>query len=840
VCLLVSRELWDPIRDGLIVFNKEKSQVTARRVILCAFFPALILILSVQNSSAQQIVLYASQAPVKVGNWTSVADSSAAGGARLASTDLGADKVTTAAANPANYAELTFTASAGIPYRLWMRGKTLNNSPYNDSVFVQFSGSVNSSGSAVYRIGTTSATEYNLEDCSGCGLSNWGWQDNGWGIGVLGPQIFFQTTGTQTIRIQIREDGLSIDQIVLSPSTYLWSAPGALKNDNTILPQSNGGGSAPSPTPTPTPIPTPTPTPTPAPSSPDVVIWAANVPSTSLRGNWVKESNTSAAGQTVLRNPDRGGAKLSAPLASPADYFEVSFNAEAGKPYRLWMRGRADGDYWGNDSVFAQFSGSLDTLGSPSWRIGTTNGVSVNLEDCSGCGIQGWGWQDDGWGVGILGPTIFFQTTGVQTLRIQTREDGLSIDQIVLSSYAYLFASPGLLKNDNTILQSTLTSPPSPTPTPTPTPAPTPTPTPAPTPTPTPTPGNLPPVVSISASPTSGTAPLLVNFSSSASDPDGNIDAFSWDFGNGSAAYMPTASTTYQSAGTYTVRLTVYDNKGATATASLTISVSAPAAPPPPSTTGTLRVLSYNASFGKGTDALENWDRMAQTIANINPDLAGLCEVPSTSVNTLLTLLSQKTGRSWFWYHVPKYDGTTEGNLILSKYSLISTSFRYLSGQRSVAQATVSVAGKTINFFATHLDPDSSGTRYTEVGELMSFASNFSESRIVVGDFNAGPDLSETVRMTSTYYDGWTQAMSAGTAVAYPDNPVWLQTRTRRGRIDYVYFSSGSANLFLNGTQIPDTRNLNNKNVVVLLGTADDYGVRPSDHNPMVANFSIR
>jgi hypothetical protein len=38
------------------------------------------------------------------------------------------------------------------------------------------------------------------------------------------------------VRVQTREDGLSIDQIVLSPATYLATAPGALKNDTTILP----------------------------------------------------------------------------------------------------------------------------------------------------------------------------------------------------------------------------------------------------------------------------------------------------------------------------------------------------------------------------------------------------------------------------------------------------------------------------------------------------------------------------------------------------------------------------------------------------------------------------
>ncbi len=299
---------------------------------------------------------------------------------------------------------------------------------------------------------------------------------------------------------------------------------------------------------------------------------------------------------------------------------------------------------------------------------------------------------------------------------------------------------------------------------------------------------------------------------------------------------MPFPTTTYQSAGTYTARLTVYDNAGATASTTVQINVSAPAPPP----TGALRIVSWNVAFGKGTDGVQNWDRQANWIAQMNPDLAGLCEMPSEWVSTLVSLLSQKTGRTWFWHFLPKYTGTTEGNLILSKYSFISTGGRFLSVQRSVAQATVSISGRTINFFATHLDADSSGTRYTQVGELMSYASGFSESRIVVGDFNAGPDLSETVRMTGSYYDSWMRAMNAGAAVAYPDNPVYMHTRTRRGRIDYVYYSLSSPSLLLQGTQVPDTRNLSQTNVSVFLGTLDDKGVRPSDHNPVIATFSIQ
>lgn len=773
------------------------------------FLCALILFTALQGSFSHlhaqspsgDIVLYTTEAPVRVGAWSQVSDASAAGGSYLLNPNAGAAKVAAPLASPSSYFEITFSAQAGKAYRLWTRSKAQANSPYNDSFFMQFSGSVTSTGSPIFRIGTSDGTSVNLEDWLYLGIQGWGWQDNGWGIGALGPVIFFQNSGVQTLRVQPREDGVGIDQIVLSPLTYLISSPGALKNDNVILPKTS-----PTPTPTPTPAPTATPTPTPAPSSADIVIWAADVPTTGIRGAWSKQTDSTAAGQVLLRNADTGAPKLLTPYANPTDYFEVTFNAQAGRPYRIWVRGRADNNFWGNDSIYAQFSGSLDNSGAPAYRLGTTSAVDINLEDCSGCGIQGWGWQDNGWGTGILGPTIFFQNNGSQTLRIQRREDGFAIDQIVLSSYGYLYPAPGLLKNDNTILQSTILT------------------------------ANQPPQVSISASPTAGNSPLFVSFSSVASDPDGNIAAYAWDFGNGSTAGTPYASTTYQSPGTYAARLTVYDNAGASASATVQINVSSP---PQPSS-ATLRVLSWNIAFGKGTDNITNWDRTATWITNMNPDVAGLSEMPPDSIGTLVNLVTQKTGRTWYWHFVPKYPNCPEGNLILSKYPLLSTSARYLSYSRSVAQATLSVGGRTINFFATHLDPDSSPARYAQVGELMSWASGFSESRIFVGDFNAGPDTSESVRMTSTYYDTWMRAMSAGTAVAYPDNPIYMHTRTRRGRIDYVWYSIGSGNLFLQGTQIPDTRNLSQTNVVVTIGTLDDRGVRPSDHNPMNASFEIR
>ena len=193
------------------------------------------------------ILLYGASGRITGSAWSLASDASAAGAVRLWNMNRSAAKITTASSNPSSYVEFTFTPVAGQPYRLWMRGRAESNAYTNDSGFVQFSNSVTSAGAATFRIGTTSATEYNLEDCNGCGLSGWGWQDNGWGINVKGPLIYFNSSNPQTLRIQQREDGLSIDQILLSPSAFLNAAPGQLKNDTTIYPASQGSGGPPPP-----------------------------------------------------------------------------------------------------------------------------------------------------------------------------------------------------------------------------------------------------------------------------------------------------------------------------------------------------------------------------------------------------------------------------------------------------------------------------------------------------------------------------------------------------------------------------------------------------------------
>ena len=199
-------------------------------------------------AKASDIVLYASEAGVIKGNWASAMSTGAAGGRSMSSSDLGWATANSPLASPSHYFEMSFDAAAGTPYRVWLRLRASSNSKWNDAVWVQFSDAL-TNGSPAYRIGTTSGLMVNLERCSGCGTSGWGWQNTAYWLSQA-TTVSFASTGTHTIRVQIREDGVEVDQIVLSPATYMAKAPGTITNDGTIVPKSGGTTPPPSSGPT--------------------------------------------------------------------------------------------------------------------------------------------------------------------------------------------------------------------------------------------------------------------------------------------------------------------------------------------------------------------------------------------------------------------------------------------------------------------------------------------------------------------------------------------------------------------------------------------------------------
>jgi hypothetical protein len=136
---------------------------------------------------------------------------------------------------------------------------------------------------------------------------------------------------------------------------------------------------------------------------------------------------------------------------SPPNYFEATFDASAGTAYHVWVRMRAAADSWTNDSIHLQFSDSSTSSGAAFARIGTNSSMEIVLQaGPGGASPQGWGWTDNGWGA--LGPHVYFAASGSHTVRVQQREDGPRIDQIVISGDDYLTTSPGARRNDGTIL----------------------------------------------------------------------------------------------------------------------------------------------------------------------------------------------------------------------------------------------------------------------------------------------------------------------------------------------------------------------------------------------------
>jgi len=203
---------------------------------------AAMTVAGAATTEAQDIVLYSSDVSSVQGNWYGWESSSGAGGQRMTSNDYGWSTTNAPLASPGDYFEATFNAPSYTTYHVWLRLRATGDSKWNDSVWVQFSDAANTSGSAAYRIGTSDALMVNLERCSGCGVAGWGWADTGYWTGQS-PLVMFGARGTHTIRIQTREDGVQIDQIVLSPANYLTRAPGQTTNDSTILPHSTDGGS---------------------------------------------------------------------------------------------------------------------------------------------------------------------------------------------------------------------------------------------------------------------------------------------------------------------------------------------------------------------------------------------------------------------------------------------------------------------------------------------------------------------------------------------------------------------------------------------------------------------
>jgi endonuclease/exonuclease/phosphatase family metal-dependent hydrolase len=251
-------------------------------------------------------------------------------------------------------------------------------------------------------------------------------------------------------------------------------------------------------------------------------------------------------------------------------------------------------------------------------------------------------------------------------------------------------------------------------------------------------------------------------------------------------------------------------------------------APSLAATTGgtTLRVMQWNIHKGRNSSGRYDPNTDANWIVKHNVDIVSLNEVSyfnaysgnEDTAAKLQSLLQQKTGRTWYKVFVRAQSST--GNAILSRLRPTATSVYSLSYSRSVARLAVMVNGIQVNVFSTHVDYSNAYYRTTQIKQAKSWISTFAKPRIVMGDFNTSPGTSDYYLMANdSYGDSWAKAKSAGTATSFNG------TGATKGssRFDYVW--NRGTNLILRSVNVPDTRT---------------NGVYASDHNPVVAVFTVR
>jgi len=258
-----------------------------------------------------------------------------------------------------------------------------------------------------------------------------------------------------------------------------------------------------------------------------------------------------------------------------------------------------------------------------------------------------------------------------------------------------------------------------------------------------PTPPTTPPTTPANTAPTAAftatTDALTVSVDGAGStDADGTVAAHAWEFGDGSTGNGATASHTYTAAGTYTVALTVTDDKGATARTQQTVTVNAPTAPTPPAAT-VLAADAFGRSVTGGLGSADTggaWTSSAGAARqSVNAGTAtfaaakgtntgsylGSVSAASADVQTTLSLASMPTGGGATVYVVARQVAANtsysaqlrvlaDGSVGVALVRFTGTSSPVLIGREVIVRGLTYTAGT-----ALHVDVQAAGSGTTNL-----------------------------------------------------------------------------------------------------------------------------
>ncbi len=207
-----------------------------------------------------------------------------------------------------------------------------------------------------------------------------------------------------------------------------------------------------------------------------------------------------------------------------------------------------------------------------------------------------------------------------------------------------------------------------------------------------------------------------------------------------------------------------------------------PVAPSQPART--LKVFTYNLQQGYSKTGNKNYRGQLAVLQQADADVIGLQEMDTNRIaggnSDIVRYFADRL--NYYSYYGPKTVTGTFGIALLSRYPIQNprTFFMYSAGEQTATiAAQITVAGKTLNVFVTHLG--NGGPVVQQQALLQEIQGK--DNVIAMGDFNFRPDT-EQYRLTCIILeDAWLLKWPTG-ADTQGRNPIQ--------RIDHIFVSPGT------------------------------------------------
>lgn len=255
-------------------------------------------------------------------------------------------------------------------------------------------------------------------------------------------------------------------------------------------------------------------------------------------------------------------------------------------------------------------------------------------------------------------------------------------------------------------------------------------------------------------------------------------------------------------------------------------------------------VMTFNIQHGLNKAGKYDLKWAIDAIAKVNPDLVGVqeltrnhaaynCDDQPARIAEGLTAATRRQWRAHYqqeWFtqqracqNSGRGDGVeTEGLGFFAPDPVPPPVFSSLWNGRIGLMTTLN-PGREVAVIVTHLahSQENQADRMRQLDGLLpwSVSQRGDAPRILMGDFNLWPDSPEYARIREHYRDAWEEGVKSGRARGRMDGVTHNTVR-----IDYVFYRGDAL----------DLKSIENVDTLPLTG------IQASDHNPVVATFTIR